>query len=114
VISVFIVEARVDDRFDFECRVSLIAEELFGSPAKLFIFFPDTFCAWAHLYFAISIRQGRKQVSEIVFPKNFQRCKAEILPRSRRSFAKAANHRSRPLIHLPLESDPRQRVFQLK
>jgi len=30
-------------------QFSVIAEDLFGSPAKLFIFFRDTFCARAHL-----------------------------------------------------------------
>ena len=75
-------------------QFSLIAEDLFGSPAKLFIFFRDTFCARAHLYFEISILLGRKQVFEIVFLRIFQRCWSEIL-RNRDRVAQA-----RPIIDL--------------
>jgi len=54
-------------------QFSLIAEDLFGSPAKLFIFFRDIFRARAHLYFELSIPLGRMQVFEIVFPKDLSR-----------------------------------------
>jgi hypothetical protein len=40
------------------------------SPAKLFIFFRDVAAPEAHLYFELSIPEGRKQVFQIVFPKD--------------------------------------------
>lgn len=76
-------------------RVSLIAEDLFASPAKLFIFFRELFAPVAHLYFEINRLRGRKQVFEFVFPKNFSALRAGKILRNRDCVSQA-----RPFIDL--------------
>src|SRR6476659_139229 len=52
-------------------RFSVIAEDLFESPAKLFIFFRDApLLRGHHFYIEISTLQGRRQMFQIVFPED--------------------------------------------
>src|SRR5262249_6435594 len=77
VISVFIVEARVDDRFDFGAGSPLSQRTCSGVQQNFSFFSAILFAPRAHLSFEISTLQGCKQVFQIAFPKNFQRCEAE-------------------------------------
>src|SRR4030095_3316517 len=93
----------------FRYRRGLVPES-----SKTFHFFPRYF-----------LRQGRifnsKYLHGKVVSKSFKLCflrtfsvaRQKIL-RTRPCCAGAASHRSLLPIHLPLESDPRRRVFQLK
>ena len=71
VISVFIVEARVDDRFDFGAGFSL-SQRIYSGVQQNFSFFSAIVVApEAHLYFGLSTLEGRKQVFRIVFPRDY-------------------------------------------
>ena len=94
----------------FPYRRGLVRES-----SKTFHFFPRYF-----------LRRGRNLISKYLhckvvskylnlFSLRFrQNCEGENVAQLRRCCASAANHRSLLPIHLPLESGPRQLVFQLK
>src|SRR4029453_2086250 len=77
VISVFIVEARVDDRFDFGAGFPLSQRTCSGVQQNFSFFSAILFAPGAHLYFEISTLQGCKQVFQILFPKVFPSLSSE-------------------------------------
>jgi hypothetical protein len=60
-----------DDRFDFGTGFSLSQRTCSGVQQNFSFFSAILLAPEAHLYFEISAPQGRKQVFQIVFPKDF-------------------------------------------